>query len=131
VAKPLDDFHAKGPGFQAQCKACRNEARRQANRNRTEAQRAHDRERQRDQDLRRYYGISQVEYDRLSDRQGGRCGICRRDAALHVDHDHESGQVRGLLCHPCNTALGLFGEDPERLLAAAEWIARELDPADV
>ena len=42
----------------------------------------------------------------------------------HIDHDHESGMVRGLLCHSCNTALGLLNEDPERMSALITYIKR-------
>lgn len=76
--------------------------------------------RDRDRWLRRKYGISLVEYEFLLECQGGRCGICGTDrpggptpdSAFHVDHDHETKRVRGLLCRSCNTALGLLKEDP-------------------
>jgi len=41
---------------------------------------------------------------------------------LNVDHDHETGKFRGTLCHGCNTGLGLFGEDPEVLMRAAQYL---------
>lgn len=64
------------------------------------------------------YGITQHDYETLRDIQGGVCAICGSDKKLHVDHDHRSGVVRGLLCFNCNTGLGKF-EDNERLLRAA------------
>ena len=39
-----------------------------------------------------------------------------------IDHDHETGKVRGLLCHECNTALGKFGDDPAILLRAVDYL---------
>ena len=72
--------------------------------------------------LKRKYGITPEEYDRLLAEQDGRCAICRRrprdDISLHVDHDHETGRIRGLLCFRCNNALGDFEDDHDRLYAA-------------
>lgn len=82
-------------------------------------------------DLRKTFGISLAEYAALAATQGNRCAICGRVEtetrngrvkALAVDHDHESGQVRGLLCVACNTGIGKFGDDPKRLRTAAEYI---------
>lgn len=75
------------------------------------------------------HGISLDEYAQMFEDQQGRCASCRgeetqvsRNGTPHmmpVDHDHETGEVRGLLCHRCNRALGLLGDDPgtvQRLL---------------
>lgn len=88
--------------------------------------------------LRQAYGMSVDEYDALLASQGGRCAICEApvaDAAerrLHVDHDHaccpgkkSCGEcVRGLLCKACNQGIGHFGDDPERLRKAIEYLSR-------
>ena len=53
-------------------------------------------------------GVTDAEYDRLLSAQGGGCAICGnppKTRRLHVDHDHKTGRVRGLLCHRCNRAL--------------------------
>jgi len=51
------------------------------------------------------------------------CGGVNADGrVLAVDHDHESGHVRALLCHNCNVALGLLAEDPQRLRDLADYI---------
>ena len=56
------------------------------------------------------YGLTGEEYDALYELQGGRCALCRwatgRTRRLSVDHNHKTGEVRGLLCRPCNNLLG-------------------------
>ena len=78
--------------------------------------------------LRRKFGISLEDYEQLLQDQGGRCAICERppreDIALHVDHEHGTGRIRGLLCFRCNNALGDLGDSRERLDAAAEYLDR-------
>jgi hypothetical protein len=62
------------------------------------------------------------------DAFAGRCQLCGGDdpgqKGWSTDHDHETGVVRGILCSPCNTGLGLFREDPTKLLAAVAYLAR-------
>jgi hypothetical protein len=71
------------------------------------------------------YGITSAERDAMASAQGNACAICKRTETqpLHLDHCHETGKVRGLLCGPCNQGLGLFREDPNRLRAAAEYLS--------
>jgi hypothetical protein len=74
--------------------------------------------------LRRTFGLTPEE---LADRvaaQGDRCAICRGRPPRHIDHDHASGNVRGVLCGPCNMGLGQFQDKPELLRAAARYLAR-------
>ncbi len=75
----------------------------------------------------RKYGIGQGEIQELFDMQGGVCAICghseKIDRALHVDHDHATNEVRGLLCNACNTGLGLFRDSPALLEAAMDYLA--------
>jgi hypothetical protein len=56
----------------------------------------------------RRYGIGAAEFDELDAQQGGVCAICGRESPEHVDHDHETGKVRGILCFNCNGGLGQF-----------------------
>ncbi len=83
--------------------------------------------------LRKKYGISADDYDEILSKQGGVCAICGADNPrinqpgkktiyLHVDHNHKTNKVRGLLCQPCNTSLGQMGDSPERLRRAAQYL---------
>lgn len=90
----------------------------------------------RDAMYRRQYGITLAEYERLARRQRWRCAVCERKAyprgsRLVVDHNHATGEVRGLLCQPCNSALGLMGEKAERLVAAAKYLLERGDYRDL
>jgi hypothetical protein len=78
------------------------------------------------------YGITLDEYERRAVEQGGVCAICQQSESaagnhggvrrLTVDHDHATGVVRGLLCSRCNVAIGMLDDDPERFVAAAEYL---------
>ena len=90
--------------------------------NETADQRAARSARVRENWFRSQYGISVADYDRMLAEQGGKCAACARpptgagvDGVLHVDHDHETGEVRGLLCGPCNKALGILRDDPNEI----------------
>lgn len=80
--------------------------------------------------LGRRYGLSVERYQQLFKKQRGRCAICRhpfgkgRRYGPHVDHDHRTHRVRGLLCTSCNQGLGRFGDDAARLAAAARYLRR-------
>ena len=72
--------------------------------------------------LRLRYGISEDELEMLMVEQGGLCAICRIHPAEHVDHCHETGRVRGLLCFNCNGALGRLEEDTSVMERAIEYL---------
>ena len=58
--------------------------------------------------------------------QGGLCLICREKPAKHVDHDHATGKVRGILCFSCNRGLGKFEDDPSLLERAITYLGSTL-----
>jgi hypothetical protein len=76
------------------------------------------------------YGMTPEEYSVRLRQQKGRCKVCGRKpevptgrfSILHVDHDHETGEVRGLLCWSCNAGLGNMKDDPKILRAAADYL---------
>lgn len=85
----------------------------------------------RNRKLKAKYGITINDYNRMFVLQGGKCWICQklgkldgrgRKGRLHVDHDHATGKVRGLLCYACNGLLGLAGDNPEVLARAQEYL---------
>jgi hypothetical protein len=80
--------------------------------------------------LRRVYGLTIEDYDRMLVQQGHACTICRRksDDKLHIDHCHATNTVRGLLCRKCNTGLGNFDDDPDRLREGAAYGGRARPP---
>lgn len=77
--------------------------------------------------LQHLYGLSLEQYDEMLTAQGGRCAVCTTTTpggrgSFHVDHDHDTGAIRALLCHDCNTGLGKFADSPERLRKAAAYL---------
>ena len=74
----------------------------------------------------RAYGLSPEEYIQRLDEQDNSCDICREpfDKTPHIDHDHATGEPRGLLCLKCNTGLGMFGDDSALLLAGGAYLSR-------
>ena len=80
----------------------------------------------RDLYYRRTFGISADDFDALLAQQGGGCAICgkqpERAASLHLDHCHDTGAIRGILCLSCNQGLGKFREDADLLDAAARYL---------
>jgi hypothetical protein len=80
------------------------------------------------------YGITTDDFEKLLESQHGVCAICgdppkatnqlSQKTRLAVDHDHETGRVRGLLCDKCNTGLGQFKDDPVRLMSAINYLEK-------
>lgn len=77
--------------------------------------------------LRARYGMTQQDFDAMLASQGGVCAICGADdpgngRRWNVDHCHDTGTIRALLCAGCNIGIGHLGHDPARLHAAADYI---------
>jgi hypothetical protein len=141
--KPFDDFYAnkrKPNGLESQCKVCSNEQVRRYRLENPETVAAIQRrsyrknvESIRAQKLRLRYGITVAEYEQRLTEQGGTCAVCqgpntgnsmngKPHEVFAVDHDHETGAVRGLLCQPCNRGLGNFRDQPELLRRAIDYL---------
>lgn len=90
-------------------------------------------ERSRRVNLDRWFRLTEEDYQAMLTKQGGHCALCGRDVGdrkrrLYVDHCHRTGLIRGLLCANCNTGLGMFADDPDRLARAIEYLAQEPGP---
>ena len=91
---------------------------------------ARNKDKHKDSVLKRMYGLPLEEYTRILTAQGGTCGICKTATEgncgrqLSVDHNHSTGEVRGLLCGRCNSVLGFIDEHPGVLERAIEWLKR-------
>ena len=72
--------------------------------------------------LKHAYGLSVEDVEAMLRDQDGKCAICLTASATDVDHDHETGAVRKLLCNRCNRTLGIAQDNPERLRAAARYL---------
>ncbi len=124
VSKPVGEYTkdaATKDGLDRRCRSCSSVRQRAAYASRPAAYRGYN--------LRRY-GISVADYDAMLEEQGGGCAICfttepgGRGSRLHVDHDHATGEVRGLLCVNCNNGLGRFGDDADALDAASAYLRK-------
>jgi len=77
--------------------------------------------------LRNKYNLTPDQADALLESQGGACAICKEDdptGGWVVDHDHESGEVRGILCRKCNSGIGLLKDNADVLRAAMNYLER-------
>lgn len=112
--KPVTEFYRRSPaaggGYEAFCKECKKQ--------KYQRDRAWEH-------LKERYGITKQDYYNILETQNGQCGICgcdSGDSKFHVDHCHETGKVRGLLCQKCNCGLGLLGDTVEGLMKALNYM---------
>jgi hypothetical protein len=118
--KSLEEFHlnsSQPDGRRSDCKLCRKafDAARYKTSRRKEL-------------LVERYGIGDEEYYSLLEKQSGVCALCSADTPggrwkkFNVDHCHDTGRVRGLLCYRCNTALGQLGDNEVGLMKALSYV---------
>lgn len=81
--------------------------------------------------IKRNYGLTPESFQEKLDKQGGVCALCRklgrigRNGKFYVDHCHDTGRVRGLVCRPCNTSLGILGDTPEKMERVMRYLLGE------
>lgn len=124
IEKPFEDFVKRSnrtSGRQPYCKVCHNKNVRDK----------YSSKRMKDYDLKKAYGIDLDEYNRMFDKQKGKCKICNTHISeinkghkkcLCVDHCHDTKVIRGLLCDKCNRGLGLFSDDIDVLKSAINYL---------
>jgi len=130
--KPLDRFRIDTGRHRHECQECENQIRRDRYAANPEPQKEASRKWKREnpervEAIRRLYqyGITPDQYQVLWDSQNGKCAICRRGGVeLCVDHNHTTGRVRGLLCHVCNSYLGVIQDSEDSLIRAVEYLRR-------
>jgi hypothetical protein len=121
-AKPTSEFPrngAKKSGVAAYCKPCHNRVMADNKTKNHGSTRSYL--------LKLRYGLTEQDVAELAHRQMRLCLICLHALALHVDHDHSTGEVRGLLCFRCNGALGQFSDDPRVMRRAVDYLERAPD----
>ena len=121
TVKGLSEFRKDGTGH-SWCRLCQNEYNREwYHKNRERGLRW-----RKNGNLKRTYGITLEEYEAMVAEQNGVCKICRtKPEAKHlaVDHDHTTGNVRGILCENCNRGIGMFKDSPEILANAIKYLS--------
>ncbi len=74
------------------------------------------------------YGLTREAYESMLAGQGNTCAVCGSSVwgikGPVVDHDHATGEVRGIICHKCNVAIGLLGDNPKTVRAVADYLER-------
>ena len=121
--KPLTEYHkAKGnaDGHENRCKSCKHEA--------NMADVEGRRRRSYKYLLKKEYNMTLADYDRMLEEQGGQCAICGTaevDGRFCVDHNHATGEVRGLLCNGCNSGLGQLGDSISNLASAIAYLSEK------
>ncbi|MFI8932032.1 endonuclease VII domain-containing protein [Streptomyces sp. NPDC053474] len=104
--KPHSEWHRNATasdGLSTRCKACRA----------IQGRAGH---------LKRQYGLTEAQRDEMIAEQKWLCVICLKRDPAHVDHCHETGKVRGVLCFNCNSAIGKLGDDPDALRRAISYL---------
>ena len=139
VEKPYSEFHisqqgVKGPIYKSQCKVCVRKKQVEKYHTLTEEQKKQRREKsncynteyRQQYNLRTRFGLTTEDFSAIIVEQNFMCKICgvgfEEKVKPQVDHCHETGKVRGLLCRNCNTSLGLLKENPETLRSMIDYL---------
>jgi hypothetical protein len=126
--KSIDSFVKRSnreSGIQPYCKSCHNRNSREK----------YSSTYMREYDLKSKYGIGHSEFLKILESQDNKCAICKRDSEiclsgrkkrLCVDHSHDTGKVRGILCDKCNRGIGLLNDDPNVLISAYNYLINSI-----
>lgn len=125
VRKERSKFYkdsARNDGITAYCKDCKLKINNNWRENNPEEMKQSQRRTRR----KSTYGVSSEDYDKMLIDQNNECAICHKTIGYEasVDHNHDTGQVRGLLCNVCNTGIGMLQDSPSILRAAAEYLEK-------
>jgi hypothetical protein len=123
TTKPIDDFYLRNKTSMVRHSTCKECDKKRVKEN-------HDPVVYRNAELQRRYGITQQDYEVMIAEQNNQCAICNvtepggrhNSGYFVVDHCHTTGKVRKLLCHNCNTALGLVGDNTQTLQSMIEYL---------
>jgi hypothetical protein len=123
VDKPVEEFGKEAlvkSGLKPRCKECISKQNKESNRP------SSGYTKQREYQLRKNYKLTEEEYQQMHTEQQGVCWICGKESTklLHVDHDHDTGEIRGLLCGNCNKAIGLMYDDISILARAIDYLQK-------
>ena len=121
IDKPKSEFYKRSDskdGLRPICKLCVS----------NKVKKSYNAEVQRGYTFKSKYGLTLNDYEQMFAQQNGRCALCGTDepggqwGRLCVDHDHETGRIRALLCNCCNIAIGHLNDDPKLLEKAAAYL---------
>lgn len=121
--KNVDEFYSNSRGgYRNKCIPCHIETSNLAKASKTSPQK-------REEWLKQIYGISNLDYNKMILNQNGLCAICSvsqldLDTVLVVDHHHESGEIRELLCNSCNSGLGVYKENSDLFSKASQYLLK-------
>lgn len=129
-------------GLTARCKQCTKENAGKSYKRRKkdvleQRKNQYDAKKEKDKTLRSKYGITLKDWQRIFQEQGECCAICKSKTPNHgsgqfvVDHDHEFGTIRGILCGKCNVMLGQANDDHGILFDAAMYLIRTFTPESI
>jgi len=124
---PVESFNkcrTQADGYANWCRACSNAAR--SERKKRDGSSKRWRDKNPHYSTVKLAGLDTDAVAQLREGHDGKCEICgaEPERALCLDHDHQTGMIRGLLCRDCNIGIGMFSDDPKRLKAAARYLAR-------
>jgi hypothetical protein len=123
--KPLDQFvksKTTKSGYRGLCKECFNAYYAKRRVEKYDQVRAYEKKFHYERRLKYEYNITKEEIESLRRQQDNKCAICRSEVKLVIDHNHNTGKVRGLLCNNCNTGLGQFKDNSFLLMKAYDYL---------